>query len=87
MLRDSFVIRMKPQRSHDRSEAEWLFASSLSGYAVVLIDPTQPILPTAACIAGLLVDYPFDSTRATVQLVWNGVVDWHPSRWTPVGAR
>jgi predicted TIM-barrel fold metal-dependent hydrolase len=46
--------------------------------AVVLVHPGQPPLPTAAGVAGPLVDYPFDTTRAAVQLVLNGVVDRYP---------
>lgn len=46
--------------------------------AVVFVHPGQPPLPTAPGIAGPLVDDPFDTTRAAVQLVLNGVVDRHP---------
>jgi aminocarboxymuconate-semialdehyde decarboxylase len=46
--------------------------------AVVFVHPTQPPGPTAAGVAGPLVDYPFDTTRAAVQLVLNGVVDRYP---------
>jgi aminocarboxymuconate-semialdehyde decarboxylase len=46
--------------------------------AVVFIHPGQPPLKTAAGVAGPLVDYPFDTTRAAVQLVLNGVVDRFP---------
>jgi predicted TIM-barrel fold metal-dependent hydrolase len=46
--------------------------------AVVFVHPGQPPLPTAPGVAGPLVDYPFDTTRAAVQLVLNGVVDRHP---------
>jgi predicted TIM-barrel fold metal-dependent hydrolase len=45
---------------------------------VVFVHPGQPSLPTAPGVAGPLVDYPFDTTRAAVQLVLNGVVDRHP---------
>ena len=43
--------------------------------AVVFVHPGQPPLPTAAGVAGPLVDYPFDTTRTAVQLVLNGIVD------------
>src|ERR1700737_2804816 len=46
--------------------------------AVVFVHPGQPPLPTAAGIAGPLVDYPFDTTRTAVQLVLNGIVDRYP---------
>jgi 6-methylsalicylate decarboxylase len=42
------------------------------------VHPAQPPLPTAAGVAGPLVDYPFDTTRTAVQLVLNGVVDRYP---------
>jgi aminocarboxymuconate-semialdehyde decarboxylase len=45
---------------------------------VVFVHPGQPRLPTAAGVAGALVDYPFDTTRAAVQLVLNGIVDRYP---------
>jgi predicted TIM-barrel fold metal-dependent hydrolase len=44
----------------------------------VFVHPGQPPLPTAAGLAGPLVDYPFDTTRAAVQLVLNGIVDRYP---------
>jgi aminocarboxymuconate-semialdehyde decarboxylase len=43
--------------------------------AVVFIHPGQPPMATAAGVAGPLADYPFDTTRAAIQLVLNGVVD------------
>jgi 6-methylsalicylate decarboxylase len=46
--------------------------------AVVFVHPGQPPLPTAAGIAGPLVDYPFDTTRTAVQLVLTGIVDRYP---------
>src|SRR6202790_5555289 len=46
--------------------------------AIVYVHPGQPPLPTAAGLAGPLVDYPFDTTRTAVQLVLNGVVDRYP---------
>ena len=47
-------------------------------HAVVFVHPGQPPLPTAAGVSGPLVDYPFDTTRAAVQLVLNGIVDRYP---------
>ena len=41
--------------------------------AVVFIHPAQPPLPTIDGVAGPLVDYPFDTTRAAVQIVLNGI--------------
>jgi len=41
--------------------------------AVVFVHPGQPQLPTIPGVAGPLVDYPFDTTRAAVQLVLNRV--------------
>lgn len=46
--------------------------------AVVFVHPGQPPLHTVTGVAGPLVDYPFDTTRAAVQLVLNGVVDRFP---------
>jgi aminocarboxymuconate-semialdehyde decarboxylase len=46
--------------------------------AVVYVHPGQPPLPTAAGLAGPLVDYPFDTTRTAVQLVLNGIMDRYP---------
>ena len=46
--------------------------------AVVFVHPGQPPLPTAAGVAGPLVDYPFDTTRTAVQVVLNGIVDRYP---------
>ena len=42
--------------------------------AVVFVHPGLP-LPPAVGLAGPLVDYPFATTRAAVQLVLNGIVD------------
>lgn len=42
--------------------------------AVVFLHPGLP-LPPADGVAGPLVDYPFDTTRAAVQLVLNGIMD------------
>jgi aminocarboxymuconate-semialdehyde decarboxylase len=42
--------------------------------AVVFLHPGLPLSP-ADGVAGPLVDYPFDTTRAAVQLVLNGIMD------------
>ena len=57
---------------------EPLWAELSRRQAVVFVHPGQPPLPTASGIAGPLVDYPFDTTRAAVQLVLNGIVDRYP---------
>jgi 6-methylsalicylate decarboxylase len=46
--------------------------------AVVYVHPGQPPLPTAAGLAGPLVDYLFDTTRTAVQLVLNGIMKRYP---------
>ena len=56
---------------------EPLWAELSRRKAVVFVHPGQPPLPTITGVAGPLVDYPFDTTRAAVQLVLNGVVDRH----------
>jgi aminocarboxymuconate-semialdehyde decarboxylase len=48
-------------------------------HAVVFLHPAQPQLPLAVGEAAPLVDYPFDTTRAAVQMVLNGVTDRYPS--------
>lgn len=57
---------------------EPLWAELDRRHAVVFVHPGQPPLPTAAGVAGPLVDYPFDTTRTAVHLVLNGIVDRHP---------
>lgn len=57
---------------------EPLWAELDRRHAVVFVHPGQPPLPTAAGVAGPLVDYPFDTTRTAVQLVLNGIVDRYP---------
>lgn len=47
--------------------------------ATVLLHPNQPPLRSLAGVAGPLVDFPFDVTRAAVQLVLNGVVERFPN--------
>jgi aminocarboxymuconate-semialdehyde decarboxylase len=54
---------------------EPLWAALDRRQATVFVHPGQPPLPTAAGVAGPLVDYPFDTTRTAVQLVLNGIVD------------
>ncbi|RKE36342.1 aminocarboxymuconate-semialdehyde decarboxylase [Paraburkholderia sp. BL23I1N1] len=46
--------------------------------AVVFIHPGLPQIQGLAGVAAPMVDYPFDTTRAAVQLVVNGVVDRYP---------
>ena len=43
--------------------------------AVVFIHPGKPSIPTLEGVPGPIVDYPFDTTRAAVQMVLNGVMD------------
>lgn len=45
--------------------------------AVVFIHPGKPALPTLPGLPGPIVDYPFDTTRAAVQMAVNGVMDRH----------
>jgi aminocarboxymuconate-semialdehyde decarboxylase len=47
--------------------------------AVGFLHPAQPQLPLAVGEAAPLVDYPFDTTRAAVQMVLNGVTMRYPS--------
>jgi aminocarboxymuconate-semialdehyde decarboxylase len=47
--------------------------------AVVFVHPGQPQLETISGVAGPLVDYPFDTTRAAVQLVLNRVPERFPA--------
>ncbi|MDQ0837031.1 amidohydrolase family protein [Sphingomonas faeni] len=58
---------------------EPLWAELDRRHALVFIHPGQPPLQTIHGVAGPLVDYPFDTTRAAVQLVLNGVVDRYPN--------
>ena len=53
---------------------EPLWAELNRNEAVVFLHPGLP-LPPADGVAGPLVDYPFDTTRAAVQLVLNGIMD------------
>lgn len=43
--------------------------------AVVFIHPGHPQIPTLQDVPGPLVDYPFDTTRNAVHMVFNGVLD------------
>jgi len=43
--------------------------------AVVFIHPGHPLVPTLPDVPGPLVDYPYDSTRNAVHMVFNGVLD------------
>lgn len=45
--------------------------------AVVFIHPGKPPIPTLTGLPGPVVDYPFDTTRAAVHMVLNGVMDRH----------
>ncbi len=47
--------------------------------AVVFIHPGHPQIPTLPDVPGPLVDYPFDSTRNAVHMVFNGVLDKYPN--------
>jgi predicted TIM-barrel fold metal-dependent hydrolase len=42
--------------------------------ATVFVHPGKPAIPTIDGIPGPIVDYPFDTTRAAVQLVLNGII-------------
>lgn len=46
--------------------------------AVVFVHPGHPLIPTLPGVPGPLVDYPFDSTRTAVHMVFNGVLDDYP---------
>ncbi|CAM3100632.1 amidohydrolase family protein [Tsukamurella hominis] len=46
--------------------------------AVVFIHPAHPNLPLLRGVPGPLVDYPFDTTRNAVHMVFNGVLDRYP---------
>lgn len=46
--------------------------------AVVFIHPGHPELALIEGVPGPMVDYPFDTTRAAVQIVLNGVMDRYP---------
>ncbi|KAJ9475223.1 Amidohydro-rel domain-containing protein [Pseudozyma hubeiensis] len=46
--------------------------------AVVFIHPGHPQIPTLEGVPGPLVDYPFDTTRNAVHMVFNGVLDKYP---------
>jgi predicted TIM-barrel fold metal-dependent hydrolase len=46
--------------------------------AVVFVHPAKPAIPVIEGMPGPIVDYPFDTTRAAVQLVLNGVVTRSP---------
>ncbi|MYV43153.1 amidohydrolase family protein [Streptomyces sp. SID1328] len=46
--------------------------------AVVFIHPTSPPIEVLPGVPGPLVDYPFDTTRNAVQMVFSGVLDRYP---------
>jgi aminocarboxymuconate-semialdehyde decarboxylase len=45
---------------------------------VVFIHPGHPLIPPLSDVPGPLVDYPFDTTRNAVQMVFTGVLDRYP---------
>lgn len=47
--------------------------------AVVFIHPGHPQIPLLPDVPGPLVDYPFDTTRNAVHMVFNGVLDNYPN--------
>ncbi|MFF1746365.1 amidohydrolase family protein [Streptomyces mirabilis] len=47
--------------------------------AIVFIHPGHPLIPLLADVPGPLVDYPFDTTRNAVQMVFSGVLDKYPN--------
>ncbi|MEU9151906.1 amidohydrolase family protein [Streptomyces sp. NPDC048417] len=47
--------------------------------AIVFIHPGHPLVPPLADVPGPLVDYPFDTTRNAVQMVFSGVLDKYPN--------
>ncbi|MGV9867993.1 amidohydrolase family protein [Rhodococcus koreensis] len=46
--------------------------------AVVFIHPGHPLLPTLSGVPGPIVDYPFDTTRNAVHMVYNGITTRFP---------
>ncbi|MDF0532377.1 amidohydrolase family protein [Tsukamurella sp. 8F] len=46
--------------------------------AVVFIHPAHPLLPLLDGVPGPLVDYPFDTTRNAVHMIFNGVLERYP---------
>ncbi|MGU7783191.1 2-hydroxy-1-naphthoic acid nonoxidative decarboxylase [Burkholderia sp. PU8-34] len=48
-------------------------------HAVVFIHPAKPAIDGLPGMPGPLLDYPFDTTRAALQLVLNGVIARHPN--------
>jgi aminocarboxymuconate-semialdehyde decarboxylase len=57
---------------------ESLWAELDRRHALVFVHPGMPAIEKAQGVAAPIVDYPFDTTRAAVQLVLNGVVDRYP---------
>jgi aminocarboxymuconate-semialdehyde decarboxylase len=47
--------------------------------AIVFIHPGHPMIPILGDVPGPIVDYPFDTTRNAVHMVFNGVLDRYPS--------
>jgi predicted TIM-barrel fold metal-dependent hydrolase len=48
-------------------------------HAVVFVHPGMPAIEKVQGVAAPIVDYPFDTTRAAVQLVLNGIVNRYPA--------
>ncbi|MGU7771894.1 amidohydrolase family protein [Burkholderia sp. MR1-5-21] len=48
-------------------------------HAVVFIHPAKPAIDGLPGMPGPLLDYPFDTTRAALQIVLNGVITRHPN--------
>ncbi|GAS93833.1 amidohydrolase 2 [Mycolicibacterium canariasense] len=47
--------------------------------AVVFVHPGHPVIATLPGVPGPLVDYPFESTRTAVHMVFNGIHDKYPA--------
>ncbi|MCG3754901.1 amidohydrolase family protein [Amycolatopsis sp. Poz14] len=47
--------------------------------AVVFIHPAHPLVPLLPGIPGPMVDYPFDTTRNAVHMVFNGITERYPN--------
>ncbi|MGW7537343.1 amidohydrolase family protein [Amycolatopsis sp. NPDC054798] len=47
--------------------------------AVVFVHPARPLVPVLPGIPGPLVDYPFDTTRNAVHMVFHGITERYPN--------
>jgi predicted TIM-barrel fold metal-dependent hydrolase len=76
-LRADGVILLSNYAGRYLGEAtfEPIWAELNRRHAVAYVHPGQPPVGIAAGLARPLLDYPFDTTRAAVQLVLNGIVD------------